>query len=367
MAADTIAINLKRLRSSRGFSQGDLAKKAGLSRIAYSNVENGKANPRVSNLQQIANVLQVSIQDLVTPVPNVGQLRFRCKTMSTGRKKSSRDQIVADIAFWLRDYSGLEERLEKKYSHVLKGIRANDPQEYAAKVRAVLKIKDDEPINDICGLLEHYDFKIKFIKSDLKEFFGLSAFDQHHNPAIVVNVREGISVERQIFTVAHELGHIVMHGESFKANETNQKEEEEATKFASYFLMPEKALRKSLEENKGLHWLQNILHIKRFYRVSFKTVILRLIDFLGIDKERIWPSFYREYQKQYNEKIKDNREPKPLDPLDFVEERLSALTKEALDKELISVSRAAEILNITVEEMRERINAWSLVNESASV
>ena len=131
--------------------------------------------------------------------------------------------------------------------------------------------------------------------------------------------------------------------------------------------MPEKALRKSLEENKGLHWLQNILHIKRFYRVSFKTVILRLIDFLGIDKERIWPSFYREYQKQYNEKIKDNREPKPLDPLDFVEERLSALTKEALDKELISVSRAAEILNITVEEMRERINAWSLVNESASV
>ena len=86
----------------------------------------------------------------------------------------------------------------------------------------------------------------------------------------------------------------------------------------------------------------------------------------GVDK-KIWENFNIEYQKQYGGNLKNHKEPRPLDPLDFLEDRLSALTKEALAKELISVSRAAEILDISIEEMRDRINAWSLVNESASV
>ena len=370
MTTNAIASNLKRLRGSRGLTQDDLAKKAKLSRIAYSNVENGKANPRVNNLQQIADALDVGIQELVTPVPTITSLRFRSNKMPIGHARNSRDQIEADVAFWLRDYSGLEQKLSKQRPNVFKSIKANNPKEFATKVRGeVWSLENDDPINDICGLVEHAGVKIKLIKSNLEGFFGLSAFDQNGYPAIVVNIREDISVERQIFTVAHELGHIVMHQGSFDGGiaKEKDKEEDEANQFASYFLMPERAFKKSLEENKGLHWLQSILHIKRFYKVSFKTVILRLID-IGIDKEKIWPNFYREYQKQYGGNLKKHKEPSPLDPLDFLEDRLSALTKEALEKELISVSRAAEILDISIEQMRDRINAWSLVvNESASV
>ena len=368
MAANPIAINLRRLRGSRGITQGGLAKKAKLSRIAYSNVENGKANPRVNNLQQIADALGVGIQDLVTPVPTVHFLRFRCKKLPTGHERNIRDQIVADVAFWLRDYSGLEEKLSKQRPVMFKDVKANNPREYAFKVRDALHLKNDEPINDICGLVEHAGVKIKLVKSDLEGFFGLSAFDQSGSPAIVVNIREGISVERQIFTVAHELGHIVMHRSSFNSDNTREpeREEKEADQFAGYFLMPQEAFEKSWQENKGLHWLQSILHIKRFYKISYQTVIYRLVE-QGVDR-KIWESFRNEYHKQYGKSLKDRKEePRPLDPLDFLEDRLSALTQEALGKGLISVGRAAEILGISIEQMRDRINAWSLVNESASV
>lgn len=366
MSTNPIAINLRRLRGSRGITQGDLAKKAKLSRIAYSNVENGKANPRVNNLQQIADALDVGIQELVTPVPEIKSLRFRAKKMPSTHARDIRDQIVAEVAFWLRDYSGLEEKLSKQRPNIFRGIKANNPKEYAAKVREILKLKDDEPINDICGLVEHAGVKIKLVKSDLEELNGLSAFDQNGCPAIVVK-SEGITVERQIFTVAHELGHIVMHEDSFDGGfaKEKQKEEDEANQFASYFLMPQEAFEKSWEENKGLHWLQSILHIKRIYKISSQTVIYRLVE-LGVSQD-IWKNFNIEYQRQYGKSLKKKEEPRPLDPIDFIEDRLSALTKEALQKEIISVSRAAEILDISIEEMRERINAWSLVNESAAV
>src|SRR3989338_10278919 len=163
MSTNPIAINLRRLRGSRGITQGDLAKKAKLSRIAYSNVENGKASPRVNNLQQIADALDVSIQELVTPVPTINSLRFRSNKMPTGHARNSRDQIVADVAFWLRDYSGLEEKLSKQRPTVFKGIKANNPKEYAVKVREALHLKGDEPTNDICGLVDHAGVKIKLL------------------------------------------------------------------------------------------------------------------------------------------------------------------------------------------------------------
>jgi len=37
---------------------------------------------------------------------------------------------------------------------------------------------------------------------------------------------------------------------------------------------------------------------------------------------------------------------------------LSRLVRKALEKELISISRAAEILNLSTQQMMERISEW---------
>ena len=49
--------NLKRIREAKGLTQSQMADLAGISRIAYRNIENGTSSPKVSTLQNIASVL----------------------------------------------------------------------------------------------------------------------------------------------------------------------------------------------------------------------------------------------------------------------------------------------------------------------
>lgn len=68
----------KRLREARGFSQEQLAYAAGVSRYTYQKFEKGEsmpgtpANPSLRNVMALAQVLQVSLDDLLpTPWPDL--------------------------------------------------------------------------------------------------------------------------------------------------------------------------------------------------------------------------------------------------------------------------------------------------------
>ena len=56
---------VQRLRQARGFSQEELADRAGLHRTYVSGVERGIRNPTISVLEKMAIGLQVSLSDLV--------------------------------------------------------------------------------------------------------------------------------------------------------------------------------------------------------------------------------------------------------------------------------------------------------------
>jgi len=364
MGVNPIAVNLKRIRTIKGLNQEWIAKKSGLSRMAYSNIEKGKAEPRVSNLQKIADVLGVGIQEIIAPIPHINSLRFRSKNTLTNKEKNRREQIAIDVAFWLQDFNELEASLNNKKIFKLKELsqKTKDPKKMAVLAREALNLESDEPIVDLCGLLESKaGIKIKFFNSDLDKFNGLSLFDSDETPAIGVNVSELISVERQIFTLAHELAHLLLRKNSYKSDEVNEpdKQEKEADVFASYFLMPEDAFLKSWEENKGLHWIDNVLHTKRIYKVSYMTVLLRLEDLKWIDNSII--RFRSAYKIKFGRDLKNKREPNPLDRVDFFEDRLSHLVREAYESEKITFSRASEVLKVDAEVMRDRVNSWELV------
>ena len=54
-----IAENLKRLREQQNMSLGQLAEKAGLSKVMLGNLERGGSNPTINNIWKIANALGV--------------------------------------------------------------------------------------------------------------------------------------------------------------------------------------------------------------------------------------------------------------------------------------------------------------------
>ena len=58
--------NLKRIREEKGYSKLRLARETELSARCIEHIEYGKAkNPKITTIQKIANVLNVSVEDLI--------------------------------------------------------------------------------------------------------------------------------------------------------------------------------------------------------------------------------------------------------------------------------------------------------------
>jgi len=59
--------NVKRIRQDRGLTQEELAERSGFSQQYISGLEQGRRNPTVVSIYELANALGVSHMDLVRP------------------------------------------------------------------------------------------------------------------------------------------------------------------------------------------------------------------------------------------------------------------------------------------------------------
>jgi transcriptional regulator with XRE-family HTH domain len=57
--------NLKKIRTAKGISQGDIGRSLNVSRGFISNIENGKMNPTLSTIARLAKAVGVSIEKLI--------------------------------------------------------------------------------------------------------------------------------------------------------------------------------------------------------------------------------------------------------------------------------------------------------------
>lgn len=60
-----LAQNVLSLRQKRGYSQGQLAKMAGIPRSTITYIESGEGNPSLQNLAKVAATLQITIEELL--------------------------------------------------------------------------------------------------------------------------------------------------------------------------------------------------------------------------------------------------------------------------------------------------------------
>ena len=369
-----LAVNLMRLRKLNGLTQQAVAKAAGISRVAYRNLEKGDAEPREGTLQALSKALNISAMDLLAPVPHLNSLRFRANPDMSVQEIAQGEQLVMRSAHWLSDFNELESLLGKKRNNALKPAEQTRPENAAAKVRQELLGKSSacDCVPDFCELLENAGIKLLLCDFKLSNLFGLSIGAADGGPAIAINVGKNISVERQIFSIAHELGHLILHQETYGKDpaKLNDEQEHEADRFAAAFLMPEKAFITEWNENRGLHWVDAVLKTKRHFKVSYQAVLHQLIDMGKAEYPTVYKKFRADYETRYGSKLHWKEEPpsffreapRHLDPLDLMEDRLGSLVRDALDRDLITTSRAAEILEVGIEEMRERMKSWEVVS-----
>jgi Zn-dependent peptidase ImmA (M78 family) len=320
-------------------------------------------------MQAIAKALDLRVKELFRPVRELRTVRFR-----SNKQLRTRGNILADVARWLDDFNYLEESLSNKIPFSLNAVRGQCPRDrldsLAKLCREKLELNDKDPIHDICGLIEHAGVKVVTFPVASDSFFGLSVGEEDGGPAVMVNVWERISVERRIFTAARELGHLILHPESFDATKVdeNKDEEQDANCFAGHFLMPDDGFRKEWNEAAGLRFVDRVFKVKRIFRVSYKTVLSRLLELQAVDKI-IWVKFNMDYQRHFNRSLPFKEEPMRVNSVepfgmqrfDFYEDRFKRLTREAVEKDKISLSRGAEMLRISVEDMRDLLQNWAVV------
>ena len=68
-----LAVNLRQLRATRGVTQTQIARQAGLPRATWAHLETGSANPTLAVLSRAATALQVSIEELLAGPRNLGR------------------------------------------------------------------------------------------------------------------------------------------------------------------------------------------------------------------------------------------------------------------------------------------------------
>ena len=372
-----IAANLARLRLDKDLTQEALALKAGVSRVALGRIERGAVVPRAKTLQALAEALGVPVSELVRLVHPLESVRFRAKA-----QVRSREQILAEVSRWLQAYAWLEAELGERPAFSFdRGRPANGelaPATVARAARQAVGVAPDEAVRDICGLLEAGGVKLLLLETKRDSFFGLSVGQHDGGPAVVVNTWDRISVERWIFTAAHELGHLLLHPHEYQREATALPEdaEREADEFASEFLMPDQAFEREWEATSGHSLLSRVLKVKRIFRVSYKTVLYRLVQSRR-ETPKVWQAFqsqHRAYSGKTLRKADEPRaigksefawswgragEPAGLTRHDFMEDRLHRLVRLAVEGGHISLGRAADILGRDREDMRRLAAEWA--------
>ena len=375
---ENIKSNLLRLRVSNGMTQSTVAEKIGISLLAYRNIESGESIPSTPTLDKLAKLFNVNPGVFwETPENTIKAVRFRA--LSEDKNIRKREEIIYTVANWLKEFNNLLLLLkqEDKYTYQLSSLvgTTTDPIKMAELTREKMKISQDEPIRDICSLIE-YRAGIKIYAKEFfsDSFFGLSLLDNKDDRAIVVNTWNKISVERRKFTVAHELGHILLHEKSYQENITDEDnvEESEANRFASYFLMPYKSFINEWCKYDNCDFVDKVIKIKQTFGVSYQVVLYRLSEIIkGMKKEsqfNVWNVFREEYRKKYgvtlgkkDEMLPMNENIKELQSLSstfYYGRGIADLVKQAFLRKLINENDCARILKLSLNEIDKLKGMW---------
>jgi Zn-dependent peptidase ImmA (M78 family)/DNA-binding XRE family transcriptional regulator len=356
---EIVAGNLTRYRKGLNLSQERLAELTGVTRQSINNYEKAKTLPDSNTLSALAGALGVTLDDLLRQA-NEGLPNFRFRAHNSFGKTP---QFAAQVLRMLETYTAIEQAVglppyapESTPCHKVEGNEKRIA-ETAGQFRHRLGL-GDAPVQNLFESVEEIGLKVLRASFPIKGFFGLSACSADQGAFVLVNTHsdtDEISIERQLFTLAHEIGHLIFHRGEYQDSllEEGSKEEEKAREavadcFASHLLMSQ------AEFEQVLQLTRSLLDLKQHFRVSYKTVLKRLEAMGDLDYTQAQIKICAEYKKRHGFSLKHSMElPPVLDPEEFPEnERYKRLIWKALDLGKVSELKAAELLDLTIKDLR---------------
>ncbi|MDH5784781.1 MAG: XRE family transcriptional regulator [Chromatiales bacterium] len=342
-----IGNRIERARHAAGLSLRALAEQIGLSAMAISKYEREEVTPGSDVLLRLARALGVRVEYFFrTEEVELKQVEYRKRGEL---KAADKKKIHADVEDQLERWLKLEEVLPGDWSQEFalpKGLTGHissleQIEELALALRDAWQLGHN-PILDLIDTLEEHGIRVITVVGDEDDIFdGLSATCCGGMPVVVVGSRW--PGDRQRFTLAHELGHLVVHG---RLNEGID-EEKAANRFAGAFLAPRDALFKTLGSKRKLLELQELILLKAEYGMSVQGLLYRAGDLNILSqnaRKQMWGFLRR--NGLYDKELGD---PLPPEQTRLFKQRIY----RALAEGLIGDSKAAELLGMPLIELRK--------------
>jgi len=332
---------LQLLRESRGMSSSQLASMIGVSPATMSKIEHGFAPADADRLDRIATALDYP-QDVLTwsdEVHGFGSSVFYHRKQQTLPQTALR-KIHANVNLTRMRLARLTRSIDIEPRY---GIPALDVQELGGAVEAARAVRAAwslplGPVRNMASALERAGIVIVPTDLESQKISAVSIPPLDGAPHLIfTNVKQ--PADRDRFNLAHELAHLVLHGDMTSPESA----EREADEFAAEFLMPETEIRTQL---KGLN-LQRAAQLKAVWRVSMAALIRRARDLGVIDETR-----YRSLQVQMSQRGWRKLEPSTIDRDEPTV--LRQLIRIHLDDHGYSISELAEIAGLAVQEFAYR-------------
>lgn len=274
MSTTFIPARLEMARAIRQMTATDLAAAASISAPWISQIENVKKTPGPDIVRELARVLNFPVEFFYRPVksqPPSDAFHFRA-TSKLAKKDEATARSLSTLAIELSDWIEATYHSPAPAVPEVQDLIGSDdelaPEQAAEAVRGAWGL-GVAPIKNLLQLLESKGAKVYSAGGPLQ---AIDAFSFRHGatPVIFLNVHK--SAERLRFDLAHELGHLVMHGGSLNL-EPGKEKEQAANDFASSFLMPRSDVIGAIHGNNLM--LEDVLTMKQRWRVSAMALNLR--------------------------------------------------------------------------------------------
>lgn len=333
---------LRVARQTRGWSQAELSRRSGVSQANLSKLENGLIGPTEEVMHRIASTLQYPMSFFFQSGRVVG-LPISVHPMY--RKRASVGQGAIEH---------LEAELNIRRLHLKKLLASTDfdpdlplpkldldenggdPERVAALVRRTW-LMPTGPIGNLVEWIERAGCIVAHCDFSNSSVDGVTLQLPDMPPCIFLNRNQ--PADRQRFSLAHELGHIVMHRIPSPAME------EEANAFAAALLMPKGDIKTQFGNRLTL---QRLAAMKPVWRVSMAALLYRAKTIGSIS----------ENQSSYLWRQMSSLRYRKCEPpeLDFKAEQpgvLAEIFKIHLEDLGYSIEDLCEILHTTEDDLRK--------------
>jgi Zn-dependent peptidase ImmA (M78 family)/DNA-binding XRE family transcriptional regulator len=279
---------LRVARQLRGLQQGDAAQLLGISQAMLSRLENRLSVFTEEVVARAAKAFDLPrtffIQtDSVLGAPVSVHPMWRKKAAVTAREM---EQIVAELNLRLMHLRRLLSAVEIEATYSIPALPV-DEFESVERIAALARAQWQLPAGPVLNLTRTLEAAgVVVVHSNLagSAVDGVTFAAPGLPPLIVLNASQ--PADRMRFTLAHELGHLVMH-----RTQPTQAMEEQANEFASYFLMPTQDIRAYYNRRIDLRLLAEL---KPVWRVSMASLLMRArsLGLLAYNQERyLWQQF----------------------------------------------------------------------------